>query len=67
VRQATAPARTRTVEIVVPVHNEQRVLDESVRRLHAYLTGTFPYGFRITIADNASTDATWQIATDLSR
>ncbi|MEU0481895.1 bifunctional glycosyltransferase family 2/GtrA family protein [Streptosporangium sp. NPDC006013] len=66
-KQATAPARTRTVEIVVPVHNEQRVLDESVRRLHAYLTGTFPYGFRITIADNASTDATWQIATDLSR
>ncbi|WP_329429539.1 bifunctional glycosyltransferase family 2/GtrA family protein [Streptosporangium sp. NBC_01495] len=64
--KATAPARTRLVEIVVPVHNEQRVLGESVRRLHAYLTGTFPYGFRITIADNASTDATWRIATDLS-
>ncbi|MGJ6965709.1 glycosyltransferase [Streptosporangium sp. G11] len=66
-KQATAPARTRLVEIVVPVHNEQRVLGESVRRLHAYLTGTFPYGFRITIADNASTDATWRIATALSR
>ena len=66
-KQATAPARTRLVEIVVPVHNEQRVLGESVRRLHSYLTGTFPYGFRITIADNASTDATWPIATDLSR
>ncbi|MFF3442520.1 glycosyltransferase [Streptosporangium sp. NPDC002721] len=64
-KRATAPARTRLVEIVVPVHNEQRVLGESVRRLHAYLTGTFPYGFRITIADNASTDATWRIATAL--
>ncbi|MER5643339.1 bifunctional glycosyltransferase family 2/GtrA family protein [Streptosporangium sp. NPDC002524] len=64
-KQATAPARTRLVEIVVPVHNEQRVLGESVRRLHAYLTRTFPYGFRITIADNASTDATWRIATAL--
>ncbi|WP_031164282.1 bifunctional glycosyltransferase family 2/GtrA family protein [Streptosporangium roseum] len=67
VKQLTAPPRTRLVEIVVPVYNEQRVLAESVRRLHAYLTGTFPYGFRITIADNASTDATWRIATDLSR
>ncbi|GAA3447863.1 glycosyltransferase [Planomonospora venezuelensis] len=63
----TAPVRTRLVEIVVPVYNEQRVLAESVRRLHAYLTATFPYGFRITIADNASTDATWPIAADLSR
>ncbi|GAA3411908.1 bifunctional glycosyltransferase family 2/GtrA family protein [Streptosporangium vulgare] len=64
-KQAMAPARTRLVEIVVPVHNEQRVLGESVRRLHAYLTRTFPYGFRITIVDNASTDATWRIATAL--
>ncbi|MEU0521656.1 bifunctional glycosyltransferase family 2/GtrA family protein [Streptosporangium sp. NPDC006007] len=63
----TAPARTRLVEIVIPVHNEQRVLAESVRRLHAYLTAEFPYGFRITIADNASTDATWPIAVGLSR
>ncbi|MBG0817213.1 bifunctional glycosyltransferase family 2/GtrA family protein [Planomonospora sp. ID82291] len=62
-----APVRIRLVEVVVPVHNEQRVLAESVRRLHAYLTGTFPYGFRITVADNASTDATWRIALDLSR
>ncbi|MGV9776636.1 dolichyl-phosphate beta-glucosyltransferase [Streptosporangium sp. NPDC003464] len=66
-KQLTAPPRTRLVEIVVPVHNEQRVLAESVRRLHAYLTGTFPYGFRITIADNASTDATWTIAAGLGR
>ncbi|GAA5079070.1 putative flippase GtrA [Thermocatellispora tengchongensis] len=62
-----APPRTRLVEIVVPVHNEQRVLDASVRRLHQYLTRTFPYGFRITIADNASTDRTWEIATALAR
>ncbi|MEZ0076619.1 glycosyltransferase [Planotetraspora sp. GP83] len=60
------PVRSRVVEIVVPVYNEQRVLAESVRRLHAYLTRTFPYGFRITIADNASTDGTWAIADDLA-
>ncbi|MER7128736.1 bifunctional glycosyltransferase family 2/GtrA family protein [Streptosporangium saharense] len=61
----TASVRTRLVEIVVPVHNEERVLAESVRRLHAYLSGTFPYGFRITVADNASTDDTWRIAAEL--
>jgi putative flippase GtrA len=57
-----SPPRTRLVEVVVPVYNEERVLAESVRRLHAYLSTTFPYAFRITIADNASTDATWAIA-----
>ncbi|GGS70416.1 glycosyl transferase [Planobispora rosea] len=55
------------VEVVIPVHNEQRVLAGSVDRLHSYLTSTFPYGFRITIADNASTDGTWPIAVELSR
>ncbi|MFF4414121.1 glycosyltransferase [Streptosporangium sp. NPDC001559] len=63
----SASVRTRLVEIVVPVHNEQRVLAESVRRLHAYLSGNLPYGFRVTIADNASTDATWEIAVGLGR
>jgi len=47
-----------TVEIAIPVFNEQRALEGSVRRLHAYLTSTFPYSFRIVVADNASDDAT---------
>ncbi|MEU6780010.1 bifunctional glycosyltransferase family 2/GtrA family protein [Nonomuraea angiospora] len=59
--------RTRLVEVVVPVYDEQRALRESITRLQAYLTGNFPYGFRITIADNASTDNTWQIATELAQ
>lgn len=58
---------TRLVEVVVPVYNEERALPGSIRRLHAYLSGRFPYGFRITIADNASTDGTWELATRLSR
>ncbi|TMR08036.1 glycosyltransferase [Nonomuraea turkmeniaca] len=62
----TTAVRTRLVEVVVPVYNEQRALRASVARLHAYLTGNFPYGFRITIADNASTDNTWQLATELA-
>ena len=50
------------IEIVIPVHNEEHDLGPSVRRLHEYLTSTFPLSFRITIADNASTDETWPIA-----
>ncbi|MFD1934210.1 glycosyltransferase [Nonomuraea mangrovi] len=58
--------RTRLVEVVVPVHNEQRALPVCVARLHEHLTTSFPYGFRITIADNASSDSTWRIAQELA-
>jgi glycosyltransferase involved in cell wall biosynthesis len=62
----TARAHGPLVEIVVPVHNEQRVLEASIRRLHAYLAASFPFAFRVTIADNASTDATWLLAKRLA-
>jgi glycosyltransferase involved in cell wall biosynthesis len=54
------------VEIVVPVHNEQHVLETSIGRLHGYLSASFPFAFRITIADNASTDATWPLTRRLA-
>jgi putative flippase GtrA len=54
------------VEIVVPVRNEQHVLEASIRRLHGYLTASFPFAFQVTIADNASTDATWPLARRLA-
>ncbi|OIV37838.1 glycosyl transferase [Mangrovactinospora gilvigrisea] len=55
------------VEVVVPVYNEEHVLERSIRRLHAYLTDEqFPFTFRITIADNASTDRTWDAAAALA-
>ena len=54
------------VEIVVPVFNEEDDLEASVRRLDVYLTQHFPFTAVITIADNASTDATWQHATALA-
>ncbi|WP_084336711.1 glycosyltransferase [Actinomadura oligospora] len=57
--------RERLVEVVIPVFNEERVLSASVRRLHAYLSDTFPYAWRITVADNASTDGTWRVAEEL--
>src|SRR2546430_16590156 len=51
-----------TVEIVIPVYNEERDLVPSVRRLHSYLETRFPFPAAITIVDNASTEATWPIA-----
>ncbi len=54
------------VELVVPVYNEAGVVEASVRRLHAHLVGSCEFSFRITIADNASTDETLEIARRLS-
>jgi glycosyltransferase involved in cell wall biosynthesis len=55
------------VEIVVPVHNEERSLALSLRRLHRFLTAEFPFRWRIVIADNASTDITPDLAETLAR
>ena len=55
------------VEIVIPVYNEQEALERSVNNLRSYLKEYFPYRWRITIADNASTDRTWQIAQRLEQ
>ncbi|NUR08488.1 MAG: glycosyltransferase [Nocardioidaceae bacterium] len=48
---------TPVLDVVVPVHNEEVDLAGCVDRLHAHLRG-LPYPFRITVADNASTDGT---------
>ncbi len=54
------------LDVVVPVHNEQAALADSVRGLHRHLSEQFPFTFRITIADNASVDATPVIAAGLA-
>ncbi|EJD65240.1 hypothetical protein HMPREF9156_00004 [Scardovia wiggsiae F0424] len=67
------------VDFVIPVYNEQDQLESSVKKLGAYLSGTADehgaiiadgvpsnFSWRIVIADNASTDGTWVIASELS-
>ncbi|MEW1805636.1 bifunctional glycosyltransferase family 2/GtrA family protein [Pseudarthrobacter sp. NPDC080039] len=54
------------LEIVVPVYNEEAVLERSITRLAEYLTNEMPSTWKITIADNASTDRTPVIAARLS-
>ncbi|MFG3282651.1 glycosyltransferase [Streptomyces sp. NPDC048111] len=61
------PAGVPVLDVTVPVHNEERDLERCVRRLHDHLARTFPYGFRITIADNASTDTTPAVSHRLAR
>ena len=50
------------LDIVIPVHNEERDLPRCVRRLHEFAATEVPYRARITVADNASTDDTLAVA-----
>ncbi|WP_431246707.1 glycosyltransferase [Leifsonia xyli] len=54
------------LDVVVPVFNEQATLEASIHRLHDYLTRSVGWSWRITIADNASTDATPALADALA-
>jgi glycosyltransferase involved in cell wall biosynthesis len=54
--------RQPAVDIVIPVHNDEKDLERSVGLLHSYLERDFPFSSRITIADGASTDGTLKIA-----
>ena len=55
------------LDVVVPVHNEQADLAAGVRRLHHHLATALPYTFRITVADNASSDTTFDVAAALTQ
>lgn len=51
--------------IVVPAHDEERYLGGCVERL-LEVASTFPFTWRIVIADSGSTDATWDLARELA-
>jgi putative flippase GtrA len=65
-RAARASIHPPTVDVVIPVYNEEGDLERSVRRLHDFLHRDFPWPARITIVDNASQDGTLEIARRLS-
>ena len=58
-------ADTIVLDVVIPVHNEERALVQSVETVRSHLA-TLPYASRVTIADNASTDATQLLAHQLA-
>ncbi len=54
------------LDIVLPVYNEAHVLADSIGKLRAYLIEhSFPYTWRVVVADNASTDKTLDVARQL--
>ncbi len=55
------------IDIVIPVYNEEAVLESTIRRLHRFLSAELPFTWRIIVADNASTDGTPQIARRMAR
>src|SRR3954452_18249960 len=65
-RRALATAASPDIEIVVPGFNEAATLEHSIRRLHRFLSDGCPFSWRIVIADNASSDATPEIARRLA-
>jgi glycosyltransferase involved in cell wall biosynthesis len=65
-RDDTLPYRQVSIEVVVPVYNEEAALPESIPALCAYLETYFPYRWSVIIADNASTDATLAVAERLA-
>lgn len=58
----------RSWDCVIPVHNEEKRLAENVETLHSFLAENLSgYDWCIVIADNASTDATPEIAQRFAR
>ncbi|MGW0893560.1 glycosyltransferase [Saccharopolyspora sp. NPDC002578] len=64
-REATA-RETATVDLVIPVHNEERSLPGCLQVLREHLERDFPFHWSITVVDNASTDATLRVANEMS-
>ena len=56
-----------TVDVTIPLLNEQAVLEHSVETLRAFLRDHCPYSWRIVLADNGSKDRTPQICADLKQ
>ncbi|WP_174843610.1 glycosyltransferase family 39 protein [Candidatus Nanosynbacter featherlites] len=54
------------VDIVVPVLNEEKILQKSIMTLDGYMAKHLPYRYQITIADNGSQDKTLEIAKNLA-
>jgi glycosyltransferase involved in cell wall biosynthesis len=55
-----------TVDVVIPVYNEEHVLAQSIAKLREFLSQNLQHTWRIVVADNASTDGTLAVAQRLA-
>ncbi|MBI2611186.1 glycosyltransferase family 2 protein [Candidatus Gottesmanbacteria bacterium] len=61
-------AQKSSVEIVIPIYNEEKELEENIKKLHSFLEKKIKnYNWQITIVDNASTDKSLAIAQKLGK
>ena len=58
---------TASVEVVIPVYNEEEALPVNIPRLCAFLKENLSNPWRVTIADNASIDGTRAVSEELSQ
>lgn len=57
----------KSVDLVIPCYNEEKILAESVGTLRAWCAENIAqYRWRVVVADNASTDRTHEIARELA-
>lgn len=57
-----------SLDVTLPIYNEENELEKNTLKLHKYLLDQYGKGnFKITIADNASTDGSLSIARKLSQ
>lgn len=61
------PVTGAVMDLVVPARDAQRELEPFVRRLDGYLTCYFPYAYRLSVVDLASSDRTLAVAERLAR
>ena len=65
-KDSVRPPGATALEIVVPVHDERETLERSIRVLRRFLRAHVDESWAITIADNASTDGTAELADRLA-
>ena len=56
------PTKPSTVDITIPVFNEEEALETTIASLTGFLEKNLPNPWRVTIADNASTDNTQTVS-----
>jgi glycosyltransferase involved in cell wall biosynthesis len=56
-----------SVDITLPVLNEQRAIESTLGTLASYLSSECPYDWCITVVDNGSTDRTWSLANSFAK
>ncbi len=54
------------VNVVIPVYNEERVLEPAIRELISFLSARLAFRFEVVIAENGSTDRTFEVANRLT-